>query len=330
MNSITRYKCYFLLSIIFTISCKKNNENDINTQNIQTFFGPEDILLDENNGNARILASCSARREKYGDGGEIYEIDMATNISKILPRTNEPQMFVLHPHGFDITTINEKTYLYVIAHRPFNDTGNSVVRYLVEKERLIFDKIYINSLIVSPNALAALPNGSFYLSNDGNENILNILLKPNNGSIIYSSEDGEMKTVDNGLNYANGVAVKNGKLFLATVLGKAIYSYDILDNNDLINKKRLVANTGWDNIRWNEDKLIVARHTDISKFLAHYVSEKNYSPFEIASIDTSNGNSKILYQNDGSIISGVSTALLYKNNIYMGQIFEGYVTMFKQ
>lgn len=291
-------------------------------------YGPEDILIDNSTGEDRILASCSARRQQYGSSGDIVSVNIQDNTFHIMERQGEPEGFILHPHGFDIVTISSTTYLYVITHKSYNDTGNFIVRYIVNNKLLTFDKLYSSPFIVSPNAIALLPDGGFYFSNDGNEDLLNIFLKPTNGSLIYSDVDGNMSIAEDGLRYPNGVAIKGSKLFLATVLGNALYSYDINNDRTLSSKKILCSGYGWDNFRWNGKMLIAARHSDIPKFLSHYVDAKSYSPSEIAAIDTATGLQDIILKNDGSIISGVSTALIHNDKIYCGQIFEPYIVAF--
>ncbi len=320
---------HVLLILPLLISCKKETYT-LDYTNIPVYYGPEDILLDYSLSDVRLLASCAARRSQYGDSGEIIEINLQDNSYNRLTRTGEPVGFSLHPHGFDIVTLSGVTYLYVITHRPFNDTGNAIIRYKIDNHALKYDRIYFHGLIKSPNAIAVLPNGGFYFSNDGNESLLNILIKPTNGSLIYSDEDGNMKVVDEGLRYANGVAVRDKKVFLATVLGDAVYSYDRDENFMLTNKRKLCSGYGWDNFRWKEDKLIAARHTDIPKFLLYYTDDSNFSPFEIVEIDTATGNQKIMLKDEGSTISGVSTALVWEEKIYCGQIFEPFIVSFNK
>lgn len=320
-------KILLALFILLLASCDKDSQLQ-KFANIPVFYGPEDILVDNSTSSVRILASCSARRSQYGSAGEIAAINLSDYTYTIMPRVGEPVGFSLHPHGFDIVTLSGNTYLYVIAHRPINDTGNCIVRYKVDADRLEFDKIYFHGLISSPNAIAVTNDGNFYFSNDGNESILNIILKPTNGTLIYGDIEGNMKIVDDGLRYPNGVAVNDKNVYLATVLGDAIYKYDIATENSLENKQKICSGYGWDNFRWYENNLIVARHTDISKFLLHYTDESKYSPFEVVEIDPSTGSEKVILKDDGSIISGVSTALVWEDKIFCGQIFEPYIVSF--
>jgi hypothetical protein len=305
------------------ISCKKDNEQAFLTK-IITGPGPEDIVHDVTNN--RILISCSERRTGYPAHGEIWQMPVGQDTSFILPRTNFPAGVPFRPHGFDLQTVHGILYLYVINHYGDEDHTTAIDRFIVFADRLEYEKSYLHPLQISPNDLTVLADGSFYYSNDqGSSNILDLVTKPYSGSVAYCDGISTWKKVDSGIAYPNGLYNENGKLYVATSRNKALYKYDITGGGSLQNRILLNSIDGMDNIIAHEDELIIAVHPDILKFVALSFAPEKLSPCKTYSINKNTGSAKLLFDTDGSMVSGVSTSLIIGHDLYMGQVFSNYL-----
>ena len=311
--------CVILCSIF---SCDKVTLNKTYTK-ITTAPGPEDIVLDKTNN--RILVSCDERREGQQLHGEIQQLNLSTNSSSTLPLINLPAI-PFHPHGFDLQTINGIDYLFIINHYRDDVHTSSVLQFKINTENLDFVKEYKNSLLISPNDLTVLSNGSFYFSNDRNSpDILELLTNPNAGSVVYCDGNNSWKKADSAIGFPNGLYNENNKLYLATSRNHALFMYDIQNDGTLLNKSTLSTVNGMDNISINGDELMVAVHPDEIKFALLSYFPETLSPSKTYSINKKTGATKAVFYDDGKIISGSSTVLVVGNDLYLSQVFEGFV-----
>lgn len=324
-------KYLFFIACIGFFSCKKEVHTLVQPLKITTGYGPEDMVLDESTNPARILISCNTRREYQPLEGEIYALNTADNQVVKLPREGEPEGLTLNPHGIDIEMVDGEWCLYVISHQSFNDSTHAVLKYKIAADKLIFEEIYVHPLLLSPNALTVMPDGSFYVSNDdgGGDAIAEQLFNPLGGTVIYFDSNEHWSKVAEYIRFSNGICALDKKLYLATSRNKGVFEYDIQADGSLTNKKELCNLDGWDNLRVCNGKIIGARHTDQAKFLRHSLSEENISPWAIYEINPENGDYRKLAENDGSIISGVSTGLVYNGKVYVCQIFESYIVVYE-
>lgn len=328
----TRILFFFLLiggSCFF--SCKKETETNSNPVRITVGRGPEDILLDENNGIARILVSCDERTEGRPAFAEIMSVNPSDHSSKALIRKGEPGHLSFHPHGFYLQTVGTKRLLYIVNHYRNDEDLNSVLVYEINGDELHFQKEYKHELMISPNEICALPDGGFYFTNDmgSGDMITEQLFNMYGGSLVHCTQSGDCKYVDEKLAFPNGLEVKGKQLFMATTRNKALYRYDIQSDGSLTNKYKLSHINGMDNLRWYGDKLVVAVHPDEIAFVKHSLDEKNYSPSWVYTIDVQNGESERIYQNGGWEISGSSTALIYEGYLFVSQVYGDYLLKVK-
>lgn len=311
--------CVILCSIF---SCQKVTLNKAYTKIISA-PGPEDIVFDKMNN--RILVSCDERREGQPLHGEIQQIDMETNECRVLPLINLPAI-PFHPHGFDLQRVGSIDYLYVINHYRDDAHTSSVLQFRINAANLDFVKEYKNNLLISPNDLTVLPNGSFYFSNDRNSSdVLELLTNPNAGSVVYCDGNNTWKKVDSSIGFPNGLYNENNKLYLATSRNHALFTYDIQSEGLLTNRTKLSSINGMDNIMVNGDELIIAVHPDEIKFALLSYFPETLSPSKTYSINKKTGTAKAIFYDDGSIISGSSTALVVGNDLYLSQVFDGFV-----
>ena len=89
-------------------------------------------------------------------------------------------------------------------------------------------------------------------------------------------------------------------------------------------KYKIDFNGGPDNIIKNEYGFYTAIHPSNYLFLRHVSNPKNLSPTQVFKI-TNSRDTKLIYSNVGDEISAGSTGLVYKNTLFISQVFEDFV-----
>ena len=312
--------------------------DNIVTQQISVGSGPEDMAIDNSQGNPRIIVSCDARRESEGKSGGFYAIDISTNESYEL--NIEPANFEIYPHGIDIVTMDSITYLYAISHHEEDDSWrHPVFRFEIRGNTLVLDESQIleDPLMNVPNDLDVLSDGSFYASNyvpsmDPNEST-KAILGIKNGSIVHYDGRGNWQIAAKDFCYPNGIwgNEQSNKIYVANGACHEVVSFDIQEGkidedskqSTLQHKEKITIG---DNLMFdNQGRLWVTAHPCPLDFLAHADDGKADSPIQIYTMDPETLEAKNAFQNNGELISAASTALFIDNRLYISQVFDPYV-----
>lgn len=319
------------ISILILLSCKKESETLLTPEKIFIGRGPEDIVLDIQNGTTRILASCNERVKNKPPFSEIVALNLETNQRTLLTRKSEPAFLKFNPHGFYLQIVNGKKLLYIVNHYKDDSKINSILVYELNGDEMTFKKEVRSDLMLSPNEVCALPNGSFYFTNDmGSDDLIyEQLFNKSGGSVVYCDTDGNCRYAEEKLAFPNGLEYKNQQLFLATTRNYGLFQYDILDDGTLTNKTKISSINGMDNIRWNNENLTVSVHPDEIAFVKHSTDEKFHSPSWTYLIDIQNKTAKLLYKNGGYDISGGSTSIEVNGYLYISQVYGNYLLKVK-
>jgi len=315
------------LFFALTSCCRLPVNTVAETQKITTGPGPEDMAVDSTGGNLRLLVSCSERRENP-PFGEIYEVNLSDNSSRILPRKNTPDDIVFHPHGIDLKTINGITRLYAISHNNEKER-QSIVVYHVYADSLVFEQVIENQAAMNtPNDLAVTEKGDIYVSNDAGKrgSVVEQLLKLKRSNVVfYDSELRLWKKVADRLIYANGVAVDDTCVYVATTRSNKLFSYKRQPDGNLTDRKTLVKIKGEDNIMFNGSEMVFTSHPDVFAFLKHVKSSEKKSPSQVHGYNRKTGQYRLILADDGYRISASSTALFFNNKLYISQVFDPYI-----
>lgn len=322
-------KCLFLLSLPFILfSCASIPKNtDLPTQKIEVGAGPEDFALDTSLTYPRLLVSCSERRsgEPFG---EIVEVNLETKATRVLPREGNPKDFPFRPHGIDLQKVDGKLYLYAISHD--NEKNLHVIyQYLVEKDRLVFqDTISNPKYIISPNDLAVATSGEIYYSNDAGKrgSLAEQLFKLKRSTVGYHNpKTDEWRIAADKMVYANGVAVRNDKVYVSTTRSNRIFQFNKDKDGRLNDRKTLTKINGLDNLIFYGDYLITTSHPKVVAFLKHAKNADKKSPSLIHQVDLKTGISNIIFADDGYRVSASSTGLIYDGKLYIAQVFDPFI-----
>lgn len=329
-------KIFLQLSLLFILAaCSKLPvAQQRNSQKIVVGPGPEDIVLDTfSSSNPRILASCLQRRKGNPHYGEICEVDINNNNFKILKRTKEPEGLVFRPHGFDLVKNSKgEILLYCISHND-EKKEHSIIIYAVYADRLEFKEKLDSPLLVSPNDVTADCSGQIFVTNDAHKrgSTMESLLKLKRSNLVRFDPVGKIWNVAaERFSYANGIAVNHcpaDYAILSTVRSNKLYLLKKqADDKGRYSKTVIAKLKGLDNITFlNDHEVLVTAHLRPIAFLKHYKDAKNISPTVVYKVNIFTGEYKAIYVNDGSAISGASTALYYKGQLYLSQVFESFL-----
>jgi|GEM_PF-5124551 len=319
----------------------------------QLGHGPEDFVQDTGGAYPRLLVSCTRRRPKRegepGSYGGIWEVRLDNHAVRELPVVHDKPEEFFQPHGIDLVTVDGQRKLYVISHTLVPVKGKDprsvqqVRIYRVEQDRLEQEGASLESdeYLRSPNDIAALPDGSFYFTNDASTHeqiksgLLHVLHLPTANVIRWKNGEGFSEAKD-GFVFANGIAYTGERLLVTDVMSRSLHVYRIREGGKLEKEKKIgAAEKGLDNISLvNANTALVPAHTSILKFVAYSKrqisatpadDDNKHSPFSVFMFDLANGTSKTICEHDGTQIDAVSSAIIYNNKLYLAQIFEPYL-----
>jgi hypothetical protein len=287
-----------------------------------TGYGPEDLVMDSLNNPPRVLISCAGRRAEYPDYGEIQAYYPESGKLETLKRVHEPAGLVFRPHGISLLTLGPNRYLFVISHDE-EARYHPVLRYRVSNDTLFFEKVFHSSLLVSPNALQAYPDGSILVCNDAAKrgSMAEKIFRLKRGNIVRFDGFGNWSVVAAKLGMPAGLAGSGEDLYVCGSLENRLYRFTY-KNGELTGKRTLNKIKGGDNIRIYEGFLLTTSHAKPLKFISHVGNREKPSPSLVLKIDTTTGSSTVLYSDNGRIISAASAALIWNRQLIVGQIFE--------
>lgn len=293
--------------------------------------GPEDIDVDRENGLIFISSDDRWTNRKGGnsqtDGIYLLRPDSADIPLKLTTTYN----YEFHPHGVSYFKQDSSGYLYVINH---NSNGDFVELFEFKNDTLFHLKSIEDQVMCCPNDLVGIDRDHFYVTNDhGNKTGFMRKLEDYGGlakSYLLYYDNGTFSKAFTNLQYANGVNVSNdgSKLYLTHTTGGELFIINRNQESGLLTLDQTIdLKTGADNIDVDEDENIwIGCHPQLLKFVTHSKGPQNISPSQVLKVYPSQ-NYKVeeVYINDGTEISGSSVAVQYKNDIYIGVVFENKV-----
>lgn len=317
----------FFCSLIFLQACSQPlpENSDYCFDKITTGYGPEDLQIDTitNPAKPRLLISCNTRRKNEQKNSEIYAFNIDSSTAHPLGRI-EPKDIHFNPHGLDLANVGDSLILLVVSH---NDMAkeHSIIRYWVKGDTLFFLEKITHPLFASPNAVTGWNNGDFLVSNDAGKrhNFWEALFRQKKSKVIYC-KGNDCSIATDKICYGNGVLISDNIIYEASTLPGEIYRYTF-DKGKMTNQKKIAEIAGADNLRMHNGELIVAAHLRFGKFLTHMKNGEKKSPTAIYSVNPESGEKKLLYFDDGREISAASTGLIFRNKLYIAQVFDPFI-----
>lgn len=323
---------FLLFSVLlFLSSCVKYPTFMGDYTRIEVGPGPEDIALDTMNGNERLIVSCSQRRsEDYSKNG-FYDYNIASGELNRLSMEGLPESVTFRPHGIDIGMVDGEKLVYCVNHEKdevdFPPSGRqSILVFRLLDDKVVFKEQLMSELVISPNDVCTDHQGGIYVSNDsGKRNNIWEKLFALSRSFVVHYDGKSWSAVGDKLKYANGVGVKDNRLYITGTQEKKIISYAINADGSYTDKQEIPCMKGNDNITFSGDLIVNAAHLDFLKFMKHVKHEDKPSPCSVYTVDIKTGTIDTLYTDAGTVLSAASTGLIYNGNLYMAQVFNPYI-----
>lgn len=312
-------------------SCKQYPVFNGDYTRIEVGPGPEDIALDTSFGMERLIVSCSERRsEDYSRNG-FYDYNIPSGKLVKLPMDGLPDSIQFRPHGIDIGLINGKRILYCVNHEKnaeeFPPKGRqSILVFVLQADKVVFQEQLTDRILISPNDVCTDHNGGIYVSNDSGErnNSIEKLFELRRSTVIHY-DGASWKYVGDKFKYANGVGVRNNRLFVTGTQEDLVASYRIVEGGDLTERINTPSMKGNDNITFSDGKLVTTAHLDFMNFLKHVKHDDKPSSCAVYSIDLKTHVLDTMYLDNGTVLSAASTGLVYKGNLYVSQVFNPFI-----
>jgi sugar lactone lactonase YvrE len=294
---------------------------------VRTAAGCEDFAFDKSHTSTpRLIVSCDDRRDKKGGG--LYTLDLVSHEFRPYPLSGI-RIESLHPHGIYLLEDGDTSWLYVINHQ--NKKENSLRKAFTQI--LVFEVGATSARFVEdlgtaegaqafrfPNDLFVQPNGDVYLANS---------FSLGHSLLRYSAKEHRWSKAAGGFLFANGVHVKNRRLYLhGSVAGKQIV-FDVLADGTLANRQTTARKLGAvDNITENaQGDLLFSGATTLAGYLRYYLNP-SYDPQGFVARDRG-GRLERLDLPLRDVISAPSVAFEYGDRLYLGQVFEDFIAVIK-
>jgi arylesterase/paraoxonase len=291
--------------------------------------GGEDVTVDPDTMTAYVSAD-DRRATAAGKPrrGEIYRLDLTRPDAQPVAATGGAPAD-LHPHGLSLWRgPGGQKRLFVINHPQAG--GHSVVLYDVGPAGLTLLESITYADLASPNDLVAVGPRQFYATNDrryhaGLMATLEGYLQLPLSSVSYF-DGSQGRLVTRGLALANGInASADGRtVYVAEFLGQAIRLYDRDPATGALRQRDSISlDSCPDNIEVDESgTLWVAAHPKVFDLLAHGADVTKRAPSQVVHIEPSARSVKEVLLDDGTLLSGASTASVAGDHMVVGAIFD--------
>lgn len=309
-------------------------------QRIPAPAGPEDLEIDE---VLRVAFISATPRRQSGALGDLYWLDLddLDAVPVLIPRDG-PE---LAPHGLSLIRVDGELYLQVINHADPDGSTVEQFQYIPaqagdnRRSREIGSLKHLATVsgpeLFSPNDLAAVDAARFYVTNDhgGRHPLLRSvehLLGFRLGDVQYF--DGErFHTVATRQGFANGILLTRGggRVLVAETVAGTVTSYLRDPPTGLLTAESYMRfDTGPDNLTQAADGSIwMVGHPRLLDFMAHARDPNRLSPTEVYRIDFYGRTADFgaVMVDDGSLLSGGSTAAVRGRLMWVGNVFDPYL-----
>lgn len=303
-----------------------------NCNQLTTAPGPEDFAFDKDSG---ILYISSHNRRNEAENGFLFTVNL-NDKDQSLKKVDIVYPKDFRPHGISFVNTSLGKKLYIVSHTKRKEDPHTLEVFNLEKNNIRFEKTLYDPALIHPNDVFVFNDGRILVSNDMVSSskfteFLLLLFKIKTGHIAYFDKTS-WTTFDTKVVFANGIHVRNeaGKemIYLADTVNEKILKLELLTGKnkpELNLVKEIQLDTGPDNFLEDDNgRLIFAAHKSGVQFLKHASSKTNLSPSQIFILDKEDKLTEI-YANVGDQISGSSSGFIYKNKLYIAQVFEPFL-----
>lgn len=298
-------------------------------QRIETGPGPGDLLIQHESGQASRLLISSHDRRHFSRGGDILAYHPGSGQLITLTRVGEPEGFRLRPHGMDLVQRDGRWLLYVISHdRDLISDLHAVAIYELSGNTLKFQQLLRSPLLSAADDLAVAENGDIYATNEretGSSIVELIFLERKANVVLYRSGSGWRKVADE-LAFANDVLLQGNAVWVSQTIGEGLMRYQRRPDGSLSAGEQVTNLSLIDGLREARNgHLLATRHPSLIRLGLHWQRAVGSAPSAVYDVNPQNGASSVLFQDDGSHIGAVSSAVQLDNRLYLGQLFDPYL-----
>jgi len=308
--------------------------------------GSEDITIHPG-GSFAYISSDDRRAVMAGtpSPGKIfrYPLDAPTAAVNMTPDADNH----FRPHGISLFVDDTgRETLFVVNHpgeslfgAPADDyegPAHTVEIFDVQGAVLQHRRTVAGALILSPNDVVGIDHERFYVSNDhgakpGFMRQLEDYLRLPWANVVYF--DGEtLREVADGLSYANGINISpdSTRLYVAEVSRSRIQEYERNPlSGDLSHRRTLDVGFGVDNIEVDAatGHLWIGGHAKLLTFVRHSADPLVPSPSQTAQVQLADDDYRVrmVFSDDGRLISGASVAAESDGRLLLGSVFEDHI-----
>ncbi len=323
-----------LMSLVFGCNLKDPLPipiEDIECHKVEVAPGPEDFVLDTWHGAPRLLVSSHDRRHPETSGG-IYYFDINTEKTGAISRIGEPEsILVFKPHGMDIRKQGSRTLLYVIIHDPYahmERLENAVAIYEVNQNDLRFVNLMEDpDHLWSPNDLSVLPSGDIYVTNDMHGSLDMYTRSKASEIAYYDHVSGTWTTVADNIAFANGILAEEDLVYVTATFDDQVLVFSRSVDGSLGKPLPVVDFKGPDNLMRYKQSLLTTAHYDDLAFLRHKGDPEEHSPSIVFLIRPEMETKTPVFVDEGQLISAASNAMVFKDKLYISQVFDPYMVI---
>lgn len=286
----------------------------------------EDISIDPVSG----IAYISAADRRGGGGGHLYAYDLNAEPPTLSRLATDPDL-ELKPHGISLYRSPEgKLSLFAVNHR---SDGEFVEIFDVTGDGLLHRESISDPLLTNPNDVAATGPRSFYATNDHRAvdrwgKLAEEYFQLPRSFAIHFDGSGS-RIVAAGLAYANGIQLSpdGAKVYIAATLGRTVSVYRRNPEGDSLALEYVIdTGTGVDNIETDRDgNLWIGAQPRLITFTRYAANPGRLSPAQVIKVTfypVDKFEVEEVYVNDGSEISGSSSAAVYGDRLLIGSVFD--------
>jgi len=236
----------------------------------------------------------------------------------------------LFPHGISVyeDPKTKKISLFAINHALNHTESVIIYDYDAKNNELVYSHRVSHPLFYALNSVVAVGPRSFYATNDRglpvNFRYLEVILGLAVSNVVY--HDGETQATivaADSIVFANGITASKdfSRIFVSSMSDKTVIEYSRKKDNSLHLEDSHFVGFYADNIHVDDnDHIWSGGVKHLLKMAAHMENPTKLAPSAAGRYIRSTNSIELVYVNNGSIISGVTTAVRWNNKLVLSPL----------
>jgi len=307
---------------------------DCSVLNLPTYLpnGLEDAQITKNGiviaSTPRIPAWIKKDNSKEG---YYHTFDLKSQNPKFIKlKVNGIKVGDLFPHGISIyeDPLTNKISLFTVNHAVNRTESVIIYDFNENNNELTVRYIATDPLFYALNSVVAVGPNSFYATNDRGLPVefreIEIVLGLAICDVVY--HDGTTQTTikaAESIIFANGITASKdfSRIFVSSMSDKTLIEYSRKQDNTLRTETTHFIGFYADNIHVDEnDHIWNGGVTHLLQMAAHMKDPSKLAPSAVGRYIPKTDNTQLVYVNNGSVISGVTSAVRWKNKLVIAPL----------